>query len=196
MKRRQARFVERCMLVVSAAALLGLAACSRNDRSVSGCPSASPAAPVDATVMAFLSAARALHHEADAKEQSGDQAGAIAALEKLATMPAPHASEVDEVLADTYARLAEMRLGAKDWGGADRDVRAGLEHATTPTYFRGHLLEVSGRIEEERGAALADAGKSDEAARARARAVDLLESAVKVQEQVIARTLGDGGVRD
>jgi hypothetical protein len=184
------------VLLAATAALLGLTACSRSDGPVSGCPSATTEAPVDTTVMAFLSAARALHHEADVKDQSGDLAGAIASLERLVAMPEPHANEVDEVLADTYARLAEMRLETRDWAGADRDVRAGLEHAREPTYFRGHLLEVSGLIQEGRAGALADAGKADEAARARARAVDLLESAARVQEQVIARTLGDGGTRD
>jgi hypothetical protein len=184
------------VLVAATAAPLGFTACARNDAGVAGCPSATQAEPVDTTVMAFLSAARALHHEADVKDQSGDLAGAIASLERLVAMPAPHANEVDEVLADTYARLAEMRITTRDWAGADRDVRKGLEHALEPTYFRGHLLEVSGLIEEARAAAFADAGKADEAARARTRAVDLLERAANLQEQVIARALADGGARD
>jgi hypothetical protein len=182
-------------MLLGAVAALGLTACNSN-RSASGCPGATEGAPVDTKVMAFLSAARALHHEADVKEQSGDLPGAIASLEKLVGLPRPRANEVDEVLADTRARLAEMRLQGNDLTGADREVHAGLEHAREPTYFRGHLLEVSGLIEERRAAALADAGKSDEAARAKARAVDLLERAVQVQEQVIGTTLGDGGARD
>jgi hypothetical protein len=195
MKRWQERLVRTYVPVAATAMVLAIGGCARSSGSVSGCPSAS-AAPVDTTVMAFLSAARALHHEADVKEQSGDAPGAIGALEKLVAMPEPHASEVDEVLADAYARLAEMRLQARDWEGADRDVHAGLAHAPAPTYFRGHLLEVGGRIEEARSGAAADAGKRDEAARARARSVDLLEQAVRVQEQVIERALADGGSRD
>jgi hypothetical protein len=89
-----------------------------------------------------------------------------------------------------------MRLQAGSWEGADRDVRRGLAHAPDPTYFRGHLLEVQGRIEEGRAGAAADAGRKDEAARARARSVDLLEQAVRVQERVIERALADGGSRD
>ena len=59
-----------------------------------------------------------------------------------------------------------------------------------PTYFRGHLLEVEGLVEEARAGALADAGKSDEAVRGAGReAVTLLEEAVRVQEQVIDRAL-------
>jgi hypothetical protein len=184
------------MSVVAMAVSLGVVGCRRGDATAATCPGGAEASPVDATVMAFLSAARASHHEADVRSESGDVAGAIASLERLVTLPVPRASEVDEVLADTYARLAEMRLGAGDWAGADRDVRAGLERAREPTYFRGHLLEVSGRIEEGRAGALADAGKQSEAARARTRAVELLERAVQVQEQVIARALADGGARD
>jgi tetratricopeptide (TPR) repeat protein len=184
------------MLLGAAITALGVTGCRNNNGSVSGCPGSAEAAPIDATVMAFLSAARALHHEADVKNQSGDLAGAIGSLERLIAMPRPRANEVDEVLADTHARLAEMRLASGDLAGADRDVQAGLEHAREPTYFRGHLLEVSGLVEERRAGALSDAGKSDEAARARARAVDLLERAVKVQEQVIVRALGDGGAGD
>jgi hypothetical protein len=108
-------------------------------------------------------------------------------------LPAPVAVEVDEVVADARARLAELRLGQGDVDGADRDVHAGLERVKGPTYFRGHLLEVAGLLEEARAGALADAGKSEEAARARARAVDLLEEAVRVQERVIDRALAEGG---
>jgi hypothetical protein len=194
MKMRRSRLVLPWMyaLAVSAPTVAG---CSRG-RSVPGCPGTAQEAPLDASVMAYLSAARALHHEADLKGQSSDVAGAIAALERLVGMARPRANEVEEVLADTHARLAEMRLASNDWTGANRDVRAGLEHAREPTYFRGHLLEVSGLIEERRAAVLADAGRSGEAAQARARAVELLESAVQVQEQVIAHALEDGGTRD
>ena len=132
------------------------AGCRNEGATTAGCPSSEPSGtPVDTTIMAFLSAARALHHEADLREKSGDAPGAIAALERLVAMPAPAATEVDEVLADTRARLAELRLGRGDLDGADRDVRDGLLRASGPTYFRGHLLEVQGLIEEARATGLA-----------------------------------------
>ena len=172
---------------------VALAGC-RGEGSTAGCPSAEPAGPpVDEALMAFLSAARALHHEADVRQSANDTAGAIASLERLVALPAPTAVEVDEVIADARARLAELRLGQGDVDGADRDVHAGLQRVKGPTYFRGHLLEVEGLLEEARAGALADAGKSEEATRARAKAVDLLEEAVKVQERVIDRALADGG---
>ena len=161
---------------------------------MAGCPGAgSTAPPVDEALVAFLSAARALHHEADIRESSGDTPGAIASLERLVVLRAPKAVEVEEVLADAHARLAELRLERGDLEGAARDVQSGLAQVEGPTYFRGHLLEVEGLLEEARAAGLADAGKAQEAAQARAKAVSSLEEAVHVQEQVINHVLADGG---
>jgi hypothetical protein len=147
--------------------------------------------------MAFLSEARALHHEANVKEETNDTAGAIAAMEKLVRASRPHPGarvpEIDEVLADAYARLAELELRAHDVDAASKAIRDGMQHAPEATYFRGHLLEVDGVTEETRASILADAGKADEAAKARARALASLQEAVDVQEQVIGRALGDAG---
>jgi len=153
---------------------------------------------VDTQIMAFLSEARALHHQANIKEEAGDVPGAIAAMERLVVTSRPHperkAPEVEEVLADAYARLAELRLRKGDLDPAATAVKGGLEHVTEPTYFRGHLVEVQGLIEEARAAQLADAGNTAEAARAREHAIQLLEEVVKIQDQVIKSSLGkDGG---
>jgi hypothetical protein len=186
------------LLLAIALGLSGAAlACRSEGGATAGCPgveSASP--PIDAPVMAFLSAARALHHQADVREAEGDVPGAIAALERLVGLVAPRAIEVDEVLADARARLAELRMDRGDVEGAEHDVEQGLARVQGPTYFRGHLLEVQGRAEEKRAATLADAGHSAEAAKTRARAVSLLEEAVHVQEQVIEHALADGGARE
>jgi hypothetical protein len=148
---------------------------------------------VDVDVMAFLSEARALHHDANVREQMDDVNGAIAALDRLTHARRPHEGtlvpEVEEVLADTHARIAELRLRSGDLDGASKDIKAGMTHAPEPTYFRGHLLEVDGIIEEARAASLADAGKKDDAQKARSRALELLHEAVLVQEKVIAHSL-------
>jgi hypothetical protein len=178
------------LLVAPVAAAIAVAGC-RGAPATSGCPgSDSSGTAIDAPVLAFLSAARALHHEADLREAGGDVPGALAALDRLVHLPAPSAVEVDEVLADAHARIAELRLGHGDLEGALRALDEGLRHAQGPTYFRGHLLEVQGRVEETRAAALADAGRAGEAAQARSRAMELLEEAVGVQDQVIERALG------
>ena len=149
--------------------------------------------PVDLDVMAFLSEARALHHETNVHEDSGDVKAAIASLDRLVHAKRPREGtkvpEVEEVLADTYARLADLRLRSGDVDGASREVREGMTHAPDMTYFRGHLLEVDGIVEEARGANLADAGKRDEAQKARAHAIERLREAVDVQERVVTTSL-------
>ena len=149
--------------------------------------------PVDMDVMAFLSEARALHHETNVHEDSGDVKAATGSLDRLVHAKKPHEGtkvpEVEEVLADTYARLADLRLRTGDVDGASRAVREGMTHAPDPTYFRGHLLEVDGIVEEARGANLADAGKREEAQKARANAIERLREAVDVQEKVVTSSL-------
>jgi tetratricopeptide (TPR) repeat protein len=153
---------------------------------------------VDTDVMAFLSKARAAHHEANVKEQQGKLAEAIAPLEQLVKSPLPRPGtpvpEVEEVLADTYARLADLKLQLGDIDGAEKDIDAGLAHASEPSYYRGHLLEVQGIAEEQRAARLADAGNAVEAQSARSHAITLLRQAVEIQDQVIKNmTARDGG---
>jgi hypothetical protein len=186
-------------LVAAFAVLLGLVVACGRSVPVSAREPGDGGTPIDTDVMAYLSEARALHHEANLKEDDRDLPGAIDALERLVRAPTPHAAahvpEVEEVLADTYARLAELHLAAHDLDGADVAIRAGLQHAPEPTYFRGHLLEVSGIIAEARAQSAADAGQATAASAMRARAIDLLNQAVRIQDQVIARSLGaaDGG---
>jgi tetratricopeptide (TPR) repeat protein len=167
-------------------------------------PRADEGTPVDTEIMAFLSEARALHHEANLKEESGDLPGAVSAVERLVAARRPHPDrtgaipqsppEIEEVLADAYARLAELRLKQGQLDPAAGAVKSGLEHVAEATYFRGHLVEVQGLVEEARAAQLADAGNAAEAAKAREHAIQLLEEVVKIQDQVIQRSLGkDGG---
>ncbi len=148
---------------------------------------------VDMELMAFLSEARALHHRANLEEEASNLPGAAAAMQRLVDARRPHEGtktpEVEEVLADAYARLAELHLRQNALGPAADAVKAGLAHAPEPTYFRGHLIEVDGLIEEARASSLADAGKLEEAARAREKAIQLLEEVVRIQDQVIQRSL-------
>jgi tetratricopeptide (TPR) repeat protein len=153
------------------------------------------APPVDTEIMAFLSEARALHHQANIKEETGDLPGAASAMQRLVAAKRPHPDrqtvEVDEVLADAYARLAELELRLGSLDRAREAVKAGLKHAPDATYFRGRLIEVEGLIEEAYAAQLADAGDTAEAARAREKAIQLLEEVVRIQDQVIQRSLAN-----
>jgi hypothetical protein len=177
-------------LALALAVMLG---CRANGTAITGDDAG---APIDTDVMAFLSAARALHHQANVKEDAGDVAGAIESMQKLVGLPQPHAgtpaAEIEEVLADAYARLAELRVKNKELDLAARDVESGLAHAKEPTYFRGHLIEVEGVVEEERAKMLDAAGKKEEAKAARAHAIQLFDEVVGIQMKVIDK-LGDGG---
>lgn len=175
---------------------LGFAATPGCSRHEGAADDGTPA--VDSEIMAFLSEARALHHQANLAEEGGDLTGAVKAMDRLVAARRPHPErktpEVEEVLADAYARLAELRLKVGELDPAGVAVKNGLEHVAEATYFRGHLLEVQGLIEEARAARLADAGRSEEAKQAREHAIQLLEEVVQIQDQVIQRSLAkDGG---
>jgi hypothetical protein len=147
---------------------------------------------VDVELMAFLSQARALHHQANLKEEAGDVAAAAAAMRRLVHAQRPHdgkAPEFHEVLADSYARLGELELKRGALAAASEAITTGLTHAPEQTYFRGHLIEVQGLIEEARATELADGGKVVEAVHAREKAIQLLEEVVRIQEHVIQRSL-------
>jgi len=182
------------LALAAALAVVGMAAAPSCERH----PGDDGSAAVDTDLMAFLSAARALHHEANLKEEGGDVAGAIDAMQRLVAAQRPHPErrtpEIEEVLADAYARLAELRLKKGDLDLAAEAVKSGLSHVEGATYFKGHLVEVQGLVEEARAARFADAGDAAEAARARERAIALLEEVVKIQDEVIRASLArDGG---
>jgi len=176
-----------------AVALLG---CARAPISQTSRSAPDGAVAIDAEVMAYLSMARALHHQANLEEDR-DPAAAIAALRHLSSAPRPHAGqrvpEVEDVLADTFARVAELDVRQNDLRAAADSIREGLAHAPEPSYFRGHLLEVGGIVEEARAAVLRDAGNARESEVARAHALELLREAVVVQESVVRESLADAG---
>ncbi len=182
------RRVKRACLL---ALLVGIAACSRRESApVQRCAELDAGTPVDPPLLAFLSRARSAHHLADDHEADGDLGAAITPLLGLVQGPLPHASstelapEVREVLADTRARLADLHSRQGAFELALSDAHLGLELARDPNYFRGHLLETEGLVEERHAKALET---SDPAAAAalRQRAIGLLEQAMSVQSGVI-----------
>jgi len=181
-----------------AAALLALGACARSAPETSNrmCPcEEGDSKPVDTLLLAWLSKARTLHHLADLAEDEGSIDKAIAPLEQLVggTLPRGQPAEAAEVMADTHARLAELRTRRGDYAKADQDVASGLKFAPSPTYFRGHLLEVRGLIYQKEGDELAKAGKASEAKLAREKSLAASVEAMRIQDEVIKSTLGDAG---
>jgi hypothetical protein len=173
------------------AALLTIWACKSDP---APCVDATTGRAVDAQLLAFLSRARAAHHTADRAEETNDRAQAIRVLADVVRGPFPAggergAPEVREVLADTLARLAELRSEAGAFDAAEADITRGLELVPEPSYFRGHLYEVSGLMWEQRARALRERGDPAGADAARARALEALETAMKIQADVIRRSV-------
>jgi hypothetical protein len=169
---------------------LSLVACSRRE---DPCVDSKAAAPVDATLLAFLSRARAAHHLADQAEAARDLARAVQSLAAVTDGPLPPgtpaaAPEVREVLADTLARLADLTSQLGDFEAAERHLERGLLLVPTPTYFRGHLFEVRGLVEERNATRLEQRGEAAPAAQAKARALEALEAAMKIQAEVIEKS--------
>jgi hypothetical protein len=170
------------LLVVACALMLG--GCSRRERNDDCAPNERV---VDPVLLAFLSRARSAHHAADLREAQGDDVGALGALQTLAGGEAPpgHLPEVDEVLADTRARIADLLSRSAHFDQADAEISAGLERAPTPSYFRGHLFEVRGLVEERREKDLRAKGRGQEADQARERSLSAYEATMKIQADVI-----------
>ena len=108
-------------------ALAASFACAKKQDAANESPAAQPTqtaaaadagAVVDLEVMAFLSEARSLHHQANIREDEGDVPGAVTVMTRLVTATRPHEGqkipEVEEVLADAWARLAELHLKRHD----------------------------------------------------------------------------------
>jgi hypothetical protein len=185
----------RALLPVLMLFLALAAGCAKSQPEGEACACAGDSV-VDPSLLAFLSKARAAHHEADLAEDGGDGKRAIAALEALAKGARPDGKkprpEIDEVIADTRARLAELRSAGGDFDGALGDVTEGLALAPTPTHFRGHLLEVRGVVEERRAKAMKERGDEPGAERAKQDALHAFDEAIEVNDEVISRSLGRG----
>ncbi len=200
------------------AAALGLGACSHTQADLErAAPAASAhtreaAAPagaacacvgevvVDPALLAFLSKARAAHHQADLAEDAKDTKRALAALGQITAGPlpggAPVPAEVAEVIADARARRADLESSTGDIDTALREIEAGLAYAVTPTHFRGHLFEVKGIVLERRIAALKEKGDGTGAERVKGEAISAFNEAIEIQNKVIEGALqgaGDAG---
>ncbi|MBK8251300.1 MAG: hypothetical protein IPK82_01355 [Polyangiaceae bacterium] len=183
-----------------ALAITALIGCAHQDPggSESDSPAPKPAAcsceeeaVVDPTLLAFLSLARAAHHDADLSVEAGDRAAAVAALTRVVKAPWPGKKppEVIEVSADTLARIADLESEDDKFDDASRHVEEGIALATEPTHFRGRLFEVRGLVEERRSKALAAKGDTTGAENARKEALKAYGQALDIQEDVIARAL-------
>lgn len=159
------------------------------DAPPTGCVDTDGQSPVDSKLLAFLSKAKSAHHIADQHEEASELPKAIEALRKLFDGGAPTSPEVREVLADTRARVADLESQLGHFDIAANDVNQGLELARETTYFRGHLFEVRGLVEERRSKAEDEKGDKKAAEASKKRALEAFEQAMSIQDQVIKQAI-------
>jgi hypothetical protein len=153
--------------------------------------------PVDSRLLAFLSRAKSAHHRADIEEDVNATA-AVSILVSVVDGPLPDSggvipTEAREVLADTRARIAELLSRSKQFEAAARHVDLALELVPESDYYRGHLFETRGVIEQRRADALKAEGNTVAAEAAKAAALTAFETAMQIQAEVIRRTPAAGG---
>lgn len=185
------------LMLVAACALLG---CSRESAPeptpAPPCPEADAGTPVDKVLVAFLGKARAAHHSADLLEDRKDLEGAIRLLDGLLSAEhIPERPEAQEVVADTRARLADLKSELGRFDDAAREVDAGMALVKGTTYYRGHLLEMRGLVHERHAKHLRDRGDLAAAKAAEDAALEAFEASMRVQQQVIDQALPDAGPR-
>jgi hypothetical protein len=184
-KRRRAQ--NWCWVVVLSATC---ASCSLRDRTCS--ESGNAGAPIDPDLMAFLSRARAAHHLADLREDT-EPLAAAAALVAVVDGPIPgrdHArpAEAREVLADTQARIADLQSRNSEFDTALEHIESGLRLVPEVSYFRGHLFETRGLVEQRRSDYLTQRSEREAAQAAKIRALEAFEIAMQIQAEVIHKT--------
>jgi hypothetical protein len=68
-------------------------------------------------------------------------------------------------------------------------IEVGLKLVPGDSYFRGHLYEVRGLVEERHSNQLREAGNAKDADLAKQRALAAFEEAMKIQERVIQQAV-------
>ncbi len=168
-------------------------ACSRTQQACSDEEAGD--SPIDPTLLAFLSRARAAHHLADLKEDT-DTADAIRPLVSVVEGPVPGRvgaapAEAREVVADTQARIADLESRLLRFENALGRISAALVWVPETSYFRGHLFETRGLVEQRQAEEHAKWGRTAESAAAKVRALAAFETAMQIQADVIRQTPPD-----
>ena len=151
---------------------------------------------VSPVLLSFLSRARSAHHAADIHVDSNELGKAVEVLDKLTQEAKPKVgadgeapAEVKEVLADTRARLADLRSRQGRFDAANVDIDAGLKLVADVSYFRGHLFEMRGVVEQRRAKKLTQDGNADAAKEAKQRALVAFEKSMAINLKVIEQAL-------
>jgi tetratricopeptide (TPR) repeat protein len=166
------------------ALMIALGACTR---------SPGPDRRGDEAAMAVLGVARALHHEADVYESSGDFERATQAMQRVLALQLPaEFAEAEDVRADASGRLAELLLRRTRPDEALTEIERALREAPHESVLQARLYMVRGqahRMLAERASTASDAAT---ATRHREAALTALEHSIEVNTRILRR-LTDAG---
>lgn len=147
---------------------------------------AEPENALSEALMISLGQARNYHHKADLLLRSGKTEEAAAAVEAvLAISFPPEAPESEDVILDTHARLAKLRILQGQLEGALSLVDEGIAISTRDSFFLANLHTVRGEVFE--ATANAAEPKSEAAKQATIDAISAFDASIKINERLLEK---------
>lgn len=161
-----------------------------------GCAkSHAPEPPSREAAMAVLGTVRALHHEADVYESTGDFERAANAMRRALAVPLPAGlAEADDVRADAWGRLAELDLRRERPDEALAHADEGIRNTPRESVLQARLYMVRGQCLRALADRATQQGDGVTAARRRDEALAALEHSIEVNGRIL-RGLTEGGRR-
>ncbi len=138
--------------------------------------------------MALLGTARALHHEADVYEGTGDFVRASQAMERVLALRLPgDFAGAEDVRADAWGRLAELDLRRNDPDRALARVDEALAATRRESVLQARLYMVRGQTLRTLADRAAGAHDEPTAARRRDEALAALERSIAINARILRR---------
>lgn len=194
MQQRHSSWTRRAALglfIVSLA--LWLATCTEDTEQPRGGAVTELAEPENAlseALMVSLGQARNYHHKADLLVSEGKINEAAETVARVLEIPFPaDASESEDVIFDTRARLAKLRVKQDKLGEAMVLVDEGISASTRESFFLANLYTVRGEIFEAMAAAAEP--NSEEASQARRDAIEAFDASIQINKALLEK-LGSG----
>jgi tetratricopeptide (TPR) repeat protein len=175
--------------------VFALASCGKESTPTSseGAVRTELAEPEDAlseALMLSLSQARNYHHKADLLFREGKIDEAAQAVEKVLSIAFPgDAPESEDVILDTHARLAKLRILQARLDDALSLVDKGIASSTRDSFFLANLYTVRGEVFEAK--AMAAEPNSEEARQATIEAIAAFDASIQINNGLLEK-LGAG----
>jgi tetratricopeptide (TPR) repeat protein len=138
--------------------------------------------------MAILGTVRALHHEADVYESSGQFDLASHAVQRIMDLRLPESlPEAEDVRADAWGRMAELDLRRQRPDEALAHTVEGLRVAPHESVLQARIYMVRGQALRALADRATTAGDTTNAARFREEALTTLEHSIEINTRILGR---------